>query len=126
MQLLGYEVDPLNTVEFSNHTRYSCFTGTSVKESIIADLFRGLIKNDFANEYSHILTGYVGKEDSLETIANNVQILKQLNGNIKVLVDPVLGDNGNLYCPPELVPIYKIKLFPLADIITPNGFEAEL
>lgn len=39
--------------------------------------------------------------------------------------DPVLGDNGQLYVPKELVAIYRDRLVPLADIITPNQFEAE-
>ena len=39
--------------------------------------------------------------------------------------DPVLGDDGQFYVPPELVPIYREQLLPLASIITPNQFEAE-
>ena len=60
--------------------------------------------------------------------------------------DPVLGDNGQLvrwwrhccmhvcakqaflytqYVPAELPPVYKEKLLPIANIITPNQFEAE-
>ena len=60
------------------------------------------------------------------------------------MCDPVLGDNGQLvrcvhyaepvvtcvsvlqYVPAELPPVYKEKLLPLADVITPNQFEAEL
>ena len=37
----------------------------------------------------------------------------------------MLGDNGQFYVPPELVPIYVEELLPLASIITPNQFEAE-
>jgi pyridoxine kinase len=36
-----------------------------------------------------------------------------------------MGDNGALYVPKELLPIYRDKLIPLADIITPNQFEVE-
>ena len=36
-----------------------------------------------------------------------------------------MGDNGELYVPKELLYIYRDKLIPLADIITPNQFEAE-
>ena len=39
--------------------------------------------------------------------------------------DPVMGDNGSLYVPKELLHIYKDKLIPLADVITPNQFEVE-
>jgi len=40
--------------------------------------------------------------------------------------DPVLGDNGKLYVPEELVPIYRDRIVPLADVVTPNQFEAEM
>lgn len=42
------------------------------------------------------------------------------------MCDPVLGDNGHLYVPESFVDIYKEHLLPLADISTPNQFEAEL
>lgn len=37
-----------------------------------------------------------------------------------------MGDNGVMYVPDELLPIYRETIVPLADIITPNQFEAEL
>ena len=39
--------------------------------------------------------------------------------------DPVMGDNGKMYVPAELLPLYREHIVPLADIITPNQFEAE-
>lgn len=37
-----------------------------------------------------------------------------------------MGDNGRMYVPKELLPIYKEVIVPIADIITPNQFELEL
>lgn len=37
-----------------------------------------------------------------------------------------MGDNGRMYVPKELLPIYKDTILPLADVITPNQFEVEL
>lgn len=39
--------------------------------------------------------------------------------------DPVMGDNNKMYVPEELLPVYQEEIVPLADIITPNQFEAE-
>lgn len=39
--------------------------------------------------------------------------------------DPVLGDNGALYVPESLIPIYQNEILPLSDIVTPNQYEAE-
>jgi hypothetical protein len=41
-------------------------------------------------------------------------------------VDPVLGDDGRLYCDAALVPVFRDELAPLASLLTPNAFEAEL
>lgn len=37
-----------------------------------------------------------------------------------------MGDNGAMYVPPEILPVYKDLIVPLADVLTPNQFEAEL
>lgn len=43
---------------------------------------------------------------------------------IKIVLDPVMGDNGKLYIPEDEVPEYK-ALLREADLILPNQFEAE-
>jgi pyridoxine kinase len=40
------------------------------------------------------------------------------------VLDPVLGDDGELYVSKEVIPMYK-SIIPLADIILPNQYEAE-
>lgn len=37
-----------------------------------------------------------------------------------------MGDNGQMYVPKDLLPIYRDDIIPLADIITPNQYEVEL
>lgn len=49
----------------------------------------------------------------------------QTNPDLIYLCDPVLGDEGKLYVPAELIPIFQEQLTPLAQIITPNQFELE-
>lgn len=36
-----------------------------------------------------------------------------------------MGDNGRLFLPAELVPLYQRTIVPLAATVTPNAFEAE-
>jgi len=44
--------------------------------------------------------------------------------------DPVMGDTwdgeGKMYVPEDLLPIYQNEVVPVADVLTPNQFEAEL
>jgi len=37
-----------------------------------------------------------------------------------------MGDNGEIYVPKELLPIYKESILPIASILLPNHFEAQL
>lgn len=37
-----------------------------------------------------------------------------------------MGDNGKMYVPKDILPVYRDIVVPLADILTPNQFEAEL
>nr|CAG4648752.1 EOG090X09AY [Polyphemus pediculus] len=125
LQVLGMEVHSINSVEFSNHTGYGKWKGSVLNSTELGDLMTGLQMNDL-DTFSHILTGYVGSVSFLEQVFEGIQHLKTVNPNSVYVCDPVMGDNGHLYVPKELLEIYRDKLIPIADIITPNQFEAEL
>ena len=40
--------------------------------------------------------------------------------------DPVMGDDERLYVSKDLVPAYRDQIVPLATVLTPNQYEAEL
>ena len=52
LQLLGFEVDALNAVQFSNHTGYPTFTGERLEGSQIQALLDGLDANGILPEYT--------------------------------------------------------------------------
>ena len=56
-QVLGYEVDAINSVQFSNHTQYEHVTGQILKSEELKDLFTGLENNKLLEKYTHLLTG---------------------------------------------------------------------
>jgi pyridoxine kinase len=124
LQLLGIEVDAINTVHFSNHTGYASFAGKVLGAEELWQLIEGLEKNELL-QYTHLLTGYMGSAALCRVIVRIAQKLKQLNPSLVYVCDPVLGDNGKLYVPEELVGIYRSEVMPVADIITPNQFEVE-
>jgi pyridoxine kinase len=45
---------------------------------------------------------------------------------ICAVCDPVLGDNGRLYVPKELIPLFKDAIVPNVSLLTPNQFELQL
>ncbi|XP_015124262.1 pyridoxal kinase isoform X2 [Diachasma alloeum] len=125
LQLLGFEVDVINSVQFSNHTGYKVVKGEILNDNHLGQLMEGLAGNDL-DHYSHLLTGYVASSSFLKKISQLVPILKEKNPNLIYVCDPVLGDNGKTYVPEELIEIYKTEVIPLVDIVTPNQFELEL
>lgn len=128
MQSLGCDVAALNTVQFSNHTGYGQWTGTKVSAAEIADLFRGL-KQSNLDDFDMMLSGYVPGAEALEEVGRIARELQAKEGrkpgSFFWVLDPVMGDNNNLYVAHDVVPVYR-SLVAHADLILPNQFEAEL
>ncbi|XP_078446111.1 pfkB-like carbohydrate kinase family protein isoform X1 [Wolffia australiana] len=124
LQLLGYDVDPINSVQFSNHTGYPSFRGQVLNGEQLWELIEGLEANNLLF-YTHLLTGYIGSVSFLDMILKVVEKLRSVNPNLIYVCDPVMGDEGKLYVPPELVSVYREKVVPVASMLTPNQFEAE-
>jgi len=125
LQLLGFDVDVINSLQFSNHTGYPTVKGKPLQSADLQDIYEGLESNQLLN-YDYLLTGYIGSESFLKEVAILWQKISLINPQAKFLCDPVLGDNGVMYVDQTLVDIYRSKVIPLAHIITPNQFEAEL
>ncbi|XP_057468518.1 pyridoxal kinase isoform X3 [Actinidia eriantha] len=124
LQLLGYDVDPIHSVQFSNHTGYPTFKGQVLNGQQLWELIEGLEANDLLF-YTHLLTGYIGSVSFLNTVLEVVNKLRSINPKLTYVCDPVMGDEGKLYVPPELVAVYREKVVPVASMLTPNQFEAE-
>ncbi|KAG5677347.1 hypothetical protein PVAND_007112 [Polypedilum vanderplanki] len=126
LQVLGIDVDYINSVQLSNHTGYSTIKGQVLSEKDLSDLFEGLISNDIHSMYTHLLTGYVRNNEFLREIKSIVRKLRENNPNFIYVCDPVMGDAGKMYVPESILPIYRDEIIPLADIVTPNQYEVEL
>ncbi|KAJ4163869.1 hypothetical protein LMH87_005573 [Akanthomyces muscarius] len=128
LQSLGCDTAALNTVQFSNHTGYRHWTGTKATAQEISDLYRGL-KDNYINDFDMMLSGYIPGAEGVLAVGAIAKELKaasqQRPGDFFWVLDPVMGDNGNLYVAADVVPAYK-SLLSYADLIIPNQFEAEL
>ncbi|XP_077611493.1 pyridoxal kinase [Crocuta crocuta] len=129
LQVLGFEIDALNSVQFSNHTGYPHWKGQVLNSDELQELYEGLKLNS-VNKYDYVLTGYTRDKSFLASVVDIVRELKQQNSRLVYVCDPVMGDKwngeGSMYVPEDLLPVYREKVVPVADIITPNQFEAEL
>lgn len=129
LQMLNWDVDILNTVNFSNHTGYGELKGTCASGSDLLNIYEGLKQIDV--EYDAVLTGYVHGYDTLEAVGQICIDIKKRSKDkgkkVTWLLDPVMGDEGVLYVEKNVIPIYRqILESKQIDIVTPNQYELEL
>ncbi|CAA7265187.1 unnamed protein product [Cyclocybe aegerita] len=124
LQCLGYDVDVVNTVNFSNHAGYGRSGGSRTTAAELNSIFEAMEHNELLMP-TRILTGYIPGAEALSAVEKIASKLKHAKPSVIYLLDPVMGDAGRLYVAPEVIPVYR-EMLPLATIITPNWFEVEL
>jgi hypothetical protein len=126
LQLMGFNVDAVNTITLSNHPAYEKGTkGQSLPGEVMSSIFEGLETNDLLR-YDGIMTGYTREPSHLEEIAKVIKKIREKNPSSLFLCDPVLGDNGQFYVPKDLADRYTSLLLPLATVVKVNAFEAQV
>lgn len=128
LQYSGWDVDTIDTTNFSNHPGYGMFKGKASSPELIESLFDGISDIIGADkDYDMILTGYAPNEAVLKVIHWKVGAIFQKAHNRPVWVlDPVLGDNGKLYVLEKVIPVYKdILASGYVTLVTPNQYEFE-
>jgi hydroxymethylpyrimidine/phosphomethylpyrimidine kinase len=76
-----------------------------------------------------IKTGFLGRVAIIEVVAERLRYWARggLPTRPTIVVDPVLVNHrGEAMFAPEVAAAYRELLFPLADLVTPNGAEARL
>ena len=123
LQALGYDVWCVDTVNFSNHPGYGSFTGSVKEAHKIQDEINGLANLDILGECDAILSGYLGEVETAKTVSRTIELIKEQNETAIYLLDPVIGDDGQIYVKNGLIEAFKNELLPKADVILPNQSE---
>jgi pyridoxine kinase len=125
LSTMGVQVCPLPTALLSTHTggfEDYFFLDLTPQMQPIANHWKKL-KVDFDAIYS----GFLGSSLQVEIVRNFIDDFRPRNGDGLIMVDPVLGDDGELYGPFEKDMVVQMRrLVEKADIITPNITEAAL
>lgn len=130
LQLHGFDVDGVNTVSLSNHSGYPVIRGHRMDLDEFKTIFDGLRANSFLKDYRYILTGYINNAAIISHVKDTIAEIRQLRKEANLppptyFCDPVMGDDGKLYCKEEAIEAYR-AILNLADIATPNFFEASV
>lgn len=117
---MGITCSVMPTAILSNHTGYSTyfFEDCTNQMKHFADNWKKL-----GLSFDCIYSGFLGSEAQIETVRSFISDFKR--DGTKVVVDPVMGDNGKIYTTYTPVLCSEMKqLAAMADIVTPNITEA--
>ncbi|GAB3494231.1 pyridoxal kinase PdxY [Flexivirga lutea] len=126
LQRLGFEVWPVYTVHFSNHTGYGEWRGPVFEPGTVAEVITGIEERGVLGECDAVLSGYQGGEQVGAVILDAVSRVKAANPKAIYCADPVMGDvERGFFVRPGIPEFMRDKVIPAADIVTPNQFELD-
>ena len=126
MQMHGIDVIAVPTTLLSNRPGYPTIRGRVLDAQLVSDLLLGIEERGAVDACSMIVSGYLGSPDIAAVVADFVTRAKARNPTVLYCCDPVLGDRDRgMFVKPDIPPLVRDRLCPLADIITPNHFEFE-
>ncbi len=126
LQARGLAVAAVPTVLLSNQPGYPTLRGKALEPELVADLLKGVEERGCVTEARVLITGYLGSLEVGAVVEDFVRRAKNLNPALLYLCDPVIGDEGpGTYVKPGLPELFRDRLIPLSDIITPNRYELE-
>ncbi len=121
LSAMGYQVIPVPTALLSSHT--GGFTDMYFED--LTDSM-GQISDHFERlrlKFDAIYTGFLGSEEQIDVVLEFIERFS--DGDTVIFVDPVMGDDGELYSTyTERLRDRMKELCAVADIITPNVTEA--
>jgi pyridoxine kinase len=124
LQRLGHEVWPVLTVNFSNHTGYGEWRGPLIAPADVAEVITGIEERGALTVCDAVLSGYQGSPAIAGLVVDAVRRVKQANPAATYTCDPVMGNaKSGCFVNPEIPPIIREQVVPVADVLTPNQFE---
>jgi pyridoxine kinase len=126
LERLGYEVWPINTVQFSNHTGYGSWKGEVFTGAHVELVWSGVKERGALASCEAVLSGYMGSAEIGTAVLAAVDDVRAANPGALYCCDPVMGDYGRGFFVDEGIPDFMAsQAMRWADIVTPNQFEAE-
>ncbi|RFC64529.1 pyridoxal kinase [Fulvimarina endophytica] len=126
LESLGFTVWSLPTITLPWHPGHGPSTRIVADDDAFEALCEDLAASPFSCEIDAVITGYFATGRQVRAAARLVKRLRETRPDLIYCLDPVLGDDGRLYRPQEIVEAVREALLPIADIATPNRFELEV
>lgn len=120
LSVMGVQACPVPTAVLSKHTGFPQFTFTDLTDTL-PDYFASWSDLDF----DWIYAGFLGSLGQIRLVKDFFRSQKQRNPECRILLDPVMGDEGRRYSTYTQALCDAVReLVSEADVITPNITEA--
>ena len=122
LSAFGMQCCALPTAILSNHTGYDKYFFEDYTDNMkkFAENWKY-----YDNKFDCIYSGFLGSAEQIDIAENFFNTFKE--SNTKIIVDPVMGDDGEMYSTYTKEMCDKMKrLIRYADVVTPNVTEASI
>lgn len=127
MQAKGLQVAAVPTALLSNHPHYPTMHGETLSPSLVAGLLKGIEERGLPMQARVVLSGFLGSVGNGEAVAAFVARARAANPDLIYVCDPVMGDDDlGTFVAGGLEALFRDRLAPMADVMTPNQYELEL
>ena len=124
LQRLGFETWAVPTWVGSNHPGHARWHGGAMPAAQVAGMLEALADCGLLGRCRAVLSGYVGDAAIGQAIERAVAVARP--GGAVYSCDPVIGDRAEgVYVAAGIPELFRDRLVPAADIVTPNQFELE-
>ncbi|MDD3786089.1 MAG: pyridoxine/pyridoxal/pyridoxamine kinase [Hydrogenophaga sp.] len=124
LEALALSVAAVPTVVFSNTPHYPSLHGGALPIEWFDGYLQDLSARGALHALRAILVGYLGNPQQADAVARWARAQLNERTDLRIVIDPVMGDHDHgVYVDARLVDAYRRDLLPLADGLTPNGFE---
>ena len=124
LQRLGFEVWPVNTVLFSNHTGYGAWRGRPVPLDWVQEILTGVAERGAYPRTRAVMSGYLGDPALGGAVLGALRDVRAERAGALYACDPVMGDVGRGFFVKDGIPaFFRDEALAEADIVTPNQFE---
>jgi pyridoxine kinase len=120
---LGIEPILVPTVLFGRHPGYGPPGGAAVDVATFEAMIGGIEAQGLFAQLDAVITGYFSSPEQVEVAASTLDRVRAAAPTARLIVDPIMGDDGRLYVKDAVAEAIGGRLIPRADLIAPNAWE---
>ena len=114
------------TVLFGRHPGLGAAGGGPVDATTFTGMLDGIAAAGVFGTLDAVITGYFASADQVAIAARTIDAARAANPNVRVVVDPIMGDHGKgLYVNAAVADAIAVDLAPRANLVAPNAWELE-